>query len=386
MAMIISGKVIPPPGDLSPVGGRGGSAPVSALSPGDLLEGRITQVKGGSEGIFRFPDGSGLAFSGGQGLVEGELVRLEVVRLLPELAVRVAGSESRVAAGLADTLQQGLVRAPDLFSRLMTLMTTQDGAKGGGVLSAVKGQPIFLSLSATAGAGGRGLQLAELLRENLPNLSAESLLRGEGSGLVRLLEGASRQEVAAAVRALREAAMAWRQLPDTATPEGHAAGSEGSTSLPTALHRLSDLLSLQDLLPHVVPAGSADEMFLGYRIFWLNEGGLGEAIWRREREKQDRSGKKGRLLHSVFLSLNLTHLGAVQSRVVFGDGLLGVRVVAEEEETLSLLRSHVGDLRTALLAADLPLNALDLACQTGAAMRQSRQEAIGLGGGFSVAT
>ncbi|MBF0153930.1 MAG: flagellar hook-length control protein FliK [Magnetococcales bacterium] len=385
MAMIISGKVFPPPGDPSPVS-RSDAAQMPVLTPGDVLEGRVSQVKGGSEGLFRFPDGSSFAFSGAQGLTEGEMIRLEVVRLFPELAMRVAGSESRIAANLANNLQQSLVRVPDLFARLMNLVSGQDVEKGGALLSSARGQPLFLSLQPSAsGKSGRALDLAGVLRDNLPNLSAEALLRGETAGLVRLLEGASREEVTAAVRVLREAAGSVRLAAGQTGSGGPAAeSSEATPSLPSALHRLGDLLSMQNILPRVVPS-AAGEMFLGYRVFWLNEGGLGEAIWRREKEKQDRKDKKGRTLHSVFLSLHLTRLGVVQSRVVFGDGLLGISVVAEEETTVSALRSRIAELRAAMVAADLPLNSLDLKYQTGAAMRQSRQEAIGLGGGFSAA-
>ncbi|MBF0134919.1 MAG: flagellar hook-length control protein FliK [Magnetococcus sp. DMHC-1] len=381
MAMIISGKVLPPPGDPAP-GSRNNAGQLPSLTPGDILEGRISQVKGSGEGIFRFPDGSGLAFTGGQGLTEGEKIRLEVVRLLPELAVRIAGSESRVAANLADNLQQSLVRVPDLFARLMATIAGQEPDKGGTLLSLGKGTPLFLSLQSTSQSGNRSADLVGILRDNLPNLSADALIRGDTTGLARLLEGASREEVTAAVRALREAAGALRLAPDpTAAGKSPESGSE-SASLPNALNRLGDLLSMQNILPRVVPS-TAEQMFLGYRVFWLNEGGLGEAIWRREKEKQDQKGKKGRTLHSVFLSLNLTRLGAVQSRVVLGDGLLGISVAAEEDATLVALRSRIAELRAAIQEAGLPLSSLDLSCQSGAVMRSSRLEAIGLGGGFS---
>ncbi|MBF0175612.1 MAG: flagellar hook-length control protein FliK [Magnetococcales bacterium] len=381
MAMIISGKVLPPPGDPAPVS-RNSAAQLPVLAPGEVLEGRVSQVKGGSEGVFRFPDGSGFAFSGGQGLTEGEIVRLEVVRLLPEMAMRMIGSESRVAANLADNLQQSLIRVPDLFARLMAVMSGQEQEKGGSLLNATRGQPLFLSLQSATSTGGRAGDLAGVLRDALPNLSADALLRGDTSALTRLLEGASREEVSAAVRALRAATDALRLAAGTTTAAQNPAGGSENTSLPTALHRLGDLLSMQNILPHVVPS-AADSMFLGYRVFWLNEGGLGEAIWRREKEKQKRPGQKGRTLHSVFLSLNLTRLGAVQSRVVSGEGLLGIEVAAEEEATVVSLRSQIAELRSAIQNAGLPLNYLNLSYKTNSEMRLSRQEAVGLGGGFS---
>ncbi|MBF0624852.1 MAG: flagellar hook-length control protein FliK [Magnetococcales bacterium] len=368
--MIISGRLPPAAGEIGPTASDQATLP--RMAPGDQLVGRISQLKDNGQGVFRFADGRGFTFSGGQGLHEGDHVRLEVVRLVPEVALRVAGSDSQAAAETANSLQQSLTRAPDLFARLVSFLNV-----GSGTVLSGKGDALFLGLQATRSglATLDGQTLGAVLAKNLPGLSAEALMRGDLSGLVRLLSGGSRAEVAGAVQALREAAATLKaRIPGEGTAAELAAARN-------ALGRLGDLLAMQDLLPQTVPSANG-EMFLGYRVFWLNEGGLGEAIWRRE-GRQNGRGSQGEEATSVLLSLNLTRLGAVQARLALSGGLLAVQLAAEDDGVLAALRGRVGELRQALQQAELPLYTLDLSRLDGAIMRATREQALGLTTAFS---
>ncbi|MBF0189610.1 MAG: flagellar hook-length control protein FliK [Magnetococcales bacterium] len=381
--MILSGVPLPP--------GETASVSSSSLAPpsppelleGRLLSGRISQLGPDGHGVIRFPNGSGFSFSGGQSLRVGEQVTLEVTRLVPEIGVRLVASESGSASVLARNAEQSLARAPDLMGRLMVLTGLSRGGASGSALTASLGgrTPVLLV--------GRE-SLASVIQRALPNLSAEALFKGDLSGLTQLLEGGSRQEVTSAVRLVRQAADLLQQ--EKGVGAGTVAGSAGEGSEVAgarhALQRLGDLLAMQQILPHTASTSEDGAALLGYRLFWLNEGGLGEVVWRKEREKRKRGGRQGdESVLSVLLSLNMTRMGMVQARLVLGEGMLAVGISAGEEETLSALRGDIGALRQGLLDAGLPLRALDLTMLGEGGMKAERAEFLGMGtteggGGF----
>ncbi|MBF0144273.1 MAG: flagellar hook-length control protein FliK [Magnetococcales bacterium] len=151
-------------------------------------------------------------------------------------------------------------------------------------------------------------------------------------------------------------------------------------SVQTSLQRLGDLMAMQELLPRVqLPDGS---QFLGYRLFGLMEGGLGEAIWQQRKGKKGEGGEEGELT-TVLISLNLTRLGSVQARLGYGENQLQVGLSASEEGALAALRGRIRELRGGLLATGLPLRSLEVARMGVAEMRVERQEMMGLASGFS---
>ncbi|MBF0126978.1 MAG: flagellar hook-length control protein FliK [Magnetococcales bacterium] len=351
--MIISG-MLSGPGDTA----SATSPPVTPppLIEGKILVGRVSQAGPDGQGIVRFPNGSGFSFSGGQGLRVGEQVTLEVTRLVPEVTVRLVGSESGAAAQLAQSATNTLIRAPDLLGSLLK----QAGGRGAALVA------------------GRDA-LSGVLQKALPNVSFEGLLKGDVSALVRLLETGTRQEVLEAVHGLRRAA-------DSLRFDAPVTGREDAAELTGArvnLQRLGDLLTLQHVLPQVTPQEDGGAL-LGYRLFWMHEGGLGEAIWREEREKRRQERKSGReRMVSVLLSLNMTRLGLVQARLSHGDGLLRVGLAARDDAALVALRGGVGALRQHLLAAGLPLHTLDLSKLGEGEMQAERMRALGLESGFA---
>lgn len=146
------------------------------------------------------------------------------------------------------------------------------------------------------------------------------------------------------------------------------------------MERLADLVAMQRVLPRTALPDVA--YLLGYRLFWLSEEGLGEANWRREPgRRRDGEGEEGAT--SVMLNLNLTGLGTVQARLFLREGALSVGIAAREEGALTALRSGIGDLRTRLITAGLPLRDLDLFRLSGEQMRDQRQDALGLATGFA---
>lgn len=347
------------------------SSPVSplALTQGKVLVGRISQVGSDGQGIIRFPNGSGFSFSGGYGLQVGEQVSLEVTRLAPEVTLRLVASESVAAANLAQSVEQSLMRAPDLLGKLMSLagMTTDN-----------QGTSTLLGTSRLVGLMAGKESLAGVLQKVLPNVSSEGLLKGDFLSLVRLLETGSRQEILDAVRNLRQAAA-------TLQFDAPVVRQEESATLVVArnaLQQVGDLLALQSVLPQVARPEDGSAL-LGYRLFWLTEGGLGEAIWWKEEEKKRREKKSGQdALLSVLLSLNMTRLGKVQARLTYGEGMLQVGIGAQEEEALVALRGSIGELRKSLLAAELPLRTLDLLKLGEGEMQAERVRALGVGSGF----
>ncbi len=341
------------------------------LSPGDTLSGRVMQLQnGGSRGQFRMADGTSFNFTGAQGLQEGERVQLQVVRLAPEVTFRLMNSESGAAARLAGSAEQSLIRAPDLFTHILNMVDTGNGKAG--------------SQNALAGSWvtGKGQTLLSILQNNLPQLSVGKMAKGDLGDLIRLLESGSRQEIREAIRNFQRAAST---LQSAHLPAADADLNPEVAAARTTLSRLGDLLAMQDILPRANLAQRDEGMFLGYRLFWLTEGGLGEAIWRREGRSRGlgREGGDGEETTSVLISLNMTQLGVIQARLSFGQGRLLVGITAEEEESLAWLRGDIGALRKSLLAAELPLQALELARMSGAGMRQERQVSLGLEGGFS---
>ena len=388
--MIISGNLLPPYGEITETTPVTTPAANHGLSTGQQVMGRVSQVQSNGHGVLRLPDGSGFAFSGGHGLRAGEPVRLEVMRLVPEITFRLVASQSGGAVALAQSAEQSLMRAPDLLANLLSWAGLKGGSQvlNGGILAGSSPEEsLFLALRAGGKAAsyvtGKGETLAGIMQKSLPNVSVAGLLRGETAGLARLLEGGSREEVRDAVRLLRLGAMDLR-----AAGEEGAAPRSGNTDaelnpIRAALHRLGDLLAMQDVLPRAAPSAEGD-LFLGYRLFWLTEGGLGEAIWRREQNRQrNLKSEEDSAVTTVLLSLNMTNLGVVQARLSYGDGQLLIAVSAQEESALAALRGQVGELRGGLLDAELPLRSLELSRLTSGEMKTERLRALGLGAGFS---
>ncbi len=350
------------------------------LAPGTVVAGRITQVSGQGEGVLRLADGRGFSFSGGQALKEGEPVRLEVVRLQPQITFRLMGSESGTAQRLAGDMEQSLMRLPDVFSRLMNL----SGLGGAGGLERDGGlNTLFSALRSSSGhhplfVTSKGESLAAVLQRVLPNLSLQSLQQGDFSELTRLLQGG---------RSLPELLQQLREAANDLRPGRGGGGEVAAQELGAArqtLGRVGDLLAMQELLPRVNLSPDGDP-YLGYRLFWLDERGLGELIWRRHQGgKSGRGGEGEEEVTSVLVTLNLTRLGTVQARLSFQKNSLQIALGAEGEEALSALREDVRQLRQALIQAELPVRSLDLSRMSRASLQEERHTILELGEGFSI--
>ncbi|MBF0178813.1 MAG: flagellar hook-length control protein FliK [Magnetococcales bacterium] len=338
--MIVSGVLNGPVDPTAPTPTPASPPP---LTEGRVLEGRISQTSPDGQGVVRFPNGSGFTFTGGQALRVGDQVTLEVMRLVPEVTLRLLSSDSAAAASLARSASRGLMRAPDLLQSLL------------------RSSPL----------------LAEVAREALPDLSFKGLMKGDMTRLARLLENHDPREVARSVARLRQAAA---DLEATPARAGQADAAE-SGSARSGLRMLGDALAMQHLLPQVATPEDGS-VLLGYRLFWMHEGGVGEAIWREEKEKERGRKSAKERLHSVLLSLHMTRLGMVQARLAYGEGLLRVAIAARDEAALTELRAGIGDLRRAMIAAEVPLHSLDLAKLPETEMRAERARALGLGSGF----
>ncbi|MBF0368375.1 MAG: flagellar hook-length control protein FliK [Magnetococcales bacterium] len=368
--MIISGLLLPS-------GDTAASVKLPRVfSQGESFTARVSRLDNHGQGLMRLPDGHLFSFSGAKGLSEGEQVRLEVVRTAPELTFRLAGTQSQAASQLAESAEQSLVRAPDVFARLIAQAgLAKGGMSGEALLFSLKnaGQPFLVT--------DKGETLAGLLQKNLPNISGDALLRGNGASLAKLLEGGSRQDVADAIRNLQLAAGTLRLGgEESAGMAGKESAAAELAATRGALQRLGDLLAMQEILPRT-PAADG-QAFPGYRLFWLTEGGLGEAIWRQSGGKKGGRGEADN--NSILVSLNMTHLGSVQARLELGERQLMVSIAAEDEQALSALRGQVGQLRTGIQEIGLPLKALELSRLTRAGMREARQQLLGLAGsGFS---
>ncbi|MBF0160834.1 MAG: flagellar hook-length control protein FliK [Magnetococcales bacterium] len=341
---------------------------IARLNVGDLLTGRVTQMGHDGHGVIRFPDGSGIRFAQAPALRVGESVQVELLRLLPEMTFRLLDSASQTAARLATSVEQSLVRAPDLFAHLLRWSGVSSGNRA-------------------------------LLQNSLPTVSVQALLRGEITELAQLLETGSRQDLRATLQQLRQGMVELLLESDNRGVGQRAGGpqAEGIDAQATrnTLHRLGDLLAMQELLPRM-PLSPEGGQLMGYRLFWLMEGGMGEAIWyqqpcrrreegeeEKEQEGQEKRPPKTGQMTTMLLSLNMTQLGAVQARVSFREGLCAVRIAAEEEESLAALRRRIGELRLSLLSAELPLQALDLARLGTGELRAQRMQALGLASQFS---
>ncbi|MEO5377968.1 MAG: hypothetical protein H7832_09345 [Magnetococcus sp. DMHC-6] len=293
--MIVSGVLLPP-----------GEAPsvkpelTHNLVIGDRFMARVAQMGDNGRGVFRFQDGSTFSFSNGdRGLMVGERVALEVVRLTPEIAFRMTASQGSVAASLAASAEQSLVRAPDVFAKILSLAgfslpaeSSSLGVPSGGV-NQTSLETILQALRQSFAPPGeapfvlteKGESLASLLQKMLPNISGESLLKGDWSSLVQLLERGSRDQIAEVIKHLKLATanLRWSADEETVVKSGHENPAAEIAAAKGALHRLGELLAMQEVLPKsVTPDG---HLFLGYRVFWFAEGGMGEAMWVRERQK-----------------------------------------------------------------------------------------------------
>ncbi|MEO5352977.1 MAG: flagellar hook-length control protein FliK [Magnetococcus sp. XQGC-1] len=325
-------------------------------TPGEILTGRVTQLNDAGQGVVRFADGSGFSFLRAPGLKMGEPVQVEVLRNAPDLAFRLLGSSSQVAAQLAASAEQSLVRAPDLFAHLLRWAALSE-------------------------------QNQALLQNSLPNISVNSLLDGDLTALANLLETGSRQDVRAMIQQLRQGSVALLLAENPTAPPGE---SLESTAVRHTLHRLGDLLAMQEILPRLNSSPEGNQL-LGYRLYWLTEGGMGEAIWYKKRQYEAQEESDGaeeipsageKSITTVLLSLNMTNLGAVQAQLSYGDGLCSIRIAAEQEQSLTALRSGVSTLRTALLEAALPLRSLELMRLMPGEVKTNRMQALGLASHF----
>ncbi len=359
--MIISGSLLPPSETASSP-----SASPPQLTTGKILLGRIAQVDPNGQGVIRFPNGSGFAFAGGTTLRVGEQVSLEVTRLAPEITLRLIASESGTAANLAQSVEQSLMRAPDLLNKLMDLAGLN--SRGSGRVG---------TWPATLVAGKENL--SSLLQKSLPNISSQALVKGDFASLVRLLETGNRQEIQEAVRTIRQAA-ATLQLANPVIGQDESAELSGARN---ALQRVGDLLALQHVLPQVATTQPDGSALLGYRLFWLTEGGLGESIWRKEQQNNRQGSNDEESVTSVLLSLNMTQLGMVQARLAYKTNMLQIGIAAREEASLTTLRTHIRELRQKLVAANLPLHSLDLIKMSEGEMKTERLRNLGIGSGFA---
>ncbi|MBF0309692.1 MAG: flagellar hook-length control protein FliK [Magnetococcales bacterium] len=371
------------------------------LTVGDFLDGRVSRMQADGKGTLQLPNGNTFSFSGGAGLQAGEQVRLQVVRLQPEVGLRIVNSESRVAQAVGQSVEQGLAQAPELLARLSLLAGLSGKSGEGSVL--LPGQankaPLLLNLANLLGGGplpegalvtDKGESLATVLRQNLPHLSVSGLLKGDVTELVKLLDGGSREDVSRAVRSLRQAAQSLQWVQEVADGNRESAESvrnlgEGGRQLEVvrgALQRLADLVATQEVLPRATQAGPEGTMLLGYRVFWVGEEGLGESIWRQESGRKGESGQEEKVT-SVLLSLNMTRLGMIQARLSLGQNRLLVALGAEEESSLSALRGRIGELRNTIQQAGLPLSALDVSMLDRTALQAQRRDFLGLGAGYS---
>ncbi len=388
--MIVSGIQFPSGEMLGLLNAKG----LQELAVGDLLTGRVTDLQANGQGVFRQANGGALVFSGAERLVEGEQVQLRVVRLSPVVTLQVVASDSRVAARLAEMTEQSLALGPEVFARLLQAAGLEEGAasESGSLASpqaaapdAPAADPSTRQAAEGSSAIPRGEEsLASLLRRNLPTLSLETLARGEIEELAQLLEGRREGPAAAeAVRDLRQAATTWHSAVEqgqSASADTSQLTSPGRPAVSHALHRMGDMLAAQDLLPS--GRGTVDVgALLGYRIFWVAEGGLGEVIWRQEHPRGRSQGAPDSRV-SVLFCLSLTRLGLVHVHLVSGTGGLLLRFAAADPGTVAALRREVAELRTGLLTTDIPLQAVEFSHSTPAAMRSARLEALGLAGEF----
>ncbi|MEO5367511.1 MAG: flagellar hook-length control protein FliK [Magnetococcus sp. WYHC-3] len=354
-----------------------------------MLFGRITALGTDGRGVIRLADGRGFAFMGGQGLMAGERIQVQVTRLTPELTFRLVASESGSANRLAQPLGRSLAGAPDLMGNLLSLVQPGSSPGGGIFGTSQSANPLLLSLQqGWSLQTASGQSLTSLVDDALPKFSANALLRGDVGQLLRLLEQGETTEVRRAVVQLRQAAADLRALrPQRGdlprSPGVMGAEPDVAETVETGralLRSLSDLLALQDILPRTPPAPDGTQL-LGYRLFWLAEGGVGEAIWQQERQRQQGGGGAGGFF-SVLLSLNMTRLGPVQARLALGENQLSVGLSAQEDAALHTLRTHVAELRQGLVDANLPLRSLELSRMSGADMRAVRGQTLALGSGF----
>ena len=393
--MIISGLLLPSQELVSP------SSLVSRLEVGDVLTGRIAHLGRDGRGLLRFPDGSGFAFANRPALRMGESVQVQVVRLVPEVGLRLLVSSSGVAAGLAESAEQSLVRAPDIFANLLHWSGMASGRSAGvpGGAAALSEEAFFSSLKlglkpegegAGALSAAKGSSLVHLLQKILPHVRADHLMRGDVRALVHLLEQGARQDVRAAIRQLRQvAAELFRSTEPPTAKEPFVQGRVADTSselmaVRNSLHRLGDLLAMQEILPRTALSLEGGQL-LGYRLFWMTEGGMGEAIWqkRQARKKGKRGGDPEKAVTTVLLSLNMTQLGAVQARLSYGEGQCSIGIAAEEESSLASLRRHLHELRRSLLAEEIPLHSLDIVRLMPGEMKEARMRSLGLASHFS---
>ncbi|MBF0416286.1 MAG: flagellar hook-length control protein FliK [Magnetococcales bacterium] len=372
------------------------------LVQGEVIAGRVGMVNGRGEGVLRLADGSSFSFSGGQALKEGEQVRLEVVGMKPQITLRLLASESGAAQRLAGDVEQSLMRSPDIFSRLMDMSGLGAGTAGTASPFQAEG-PLFEGLFSFLAAvrqsapgfvqhplfvTGKGESMAAVLQRVLPNLSLQSLQQGDLTGLLRLMSG-GRGQIQEMLRELRLAANDLRPNTDFQPLPGQQPITDQDLSAARQLlHRIGDLLAMQDILPQThLSSNPAGDPYLGYRLFWLDERGLGELIWRKQQQGGGgRSGGDGEenQATSVLVTLNLSRLGTVQAHLSYASNTLQIALGAEEDISLNALREDIRDLRQALLGAELPLRSLELSRMTRAKVQEERLAILELGSGFSV--
>ncbi|MBF0124737.1 MAG: flagellar hook-length control protein FliK [Magnetococcales bacterium] len=347
------------------------------LAVGDLFVGRVLSIDSSSgQGSLRLADGAVITFAGGANLAAGALmvgdrVSLEVSQTVPQVTLRLVSSESSMATQLADSTIQTVARAPEALVRLVNLLQTQQG-----------GLP-----------AAQRSQLIRAVQQSLPTLEVEPLLQGDMTAVTQLLSTSQLiTESSDSIQQLR-LTLAQLQTDMEQLPDSVVAGSRNAntalTTVHTTLTQLGDLLSLQTLLPSLSLTDHDGSVLAGYRLFLLDDGGWGEAIWRYgsryQSSKSGQSQDEATEMVTVMLSLAMTDLGRVQARLSAGNGRLLVAIAAEEEQGLAALRQQIGELRGRLLAAGLPLQAIDLQHLSSTALESERRRMLGvLEEGFAI--
>jgi hypothetical protein len=342
-------------------------------------------------------------------MAEGDTVRLEVIQTAPRTLLRLLDSDSgqaaRLATSIAENTTQTLVRAPALMARVMQLLNLDTGTPSTApqdpldVLSTglsgtrtpgTAGRAGVATGVATAAVGRTGASLLQgLLQRHMPTVSLQSLMEGDVLPVLQNAMQQSPQQVAEGVRQMNIAAEQVARLLPTGTVPGSSDPATTTTALTpdtlrSSVQQLGELLISQKLVPMLSLTDEKGFVLNGYQMFWLQDGGFGELIWRQRPDDDGSTGGQGEQMATVLLSLHMTQLGRVQALVSFSRGRISVSVSAAEESALVELRQNIGLLRQRLLEEGLVIDAIELSRHSEQALEAGRRAIMGsLESGFS---